>query len=148
MVRCVHLWVTQGRVGTFMHPCCATVACPNTPLMELKEQIRGTSGREEEKETRVDLQGKQEVTHFWWLIWKCECCCLFFKLSGWVPLITHAQCTGLWVGLIFGHPTSCAFSLPRQLQGSVPWQTCWTHCNWVSSSIFERVFWRNNHNSS
>lgn len=44
-----------------MHLCCATVACPNTPLMELKEQIRGTSGREEEKETRVDLQGKQEV---------------------------------------------------------------------------------------
>lgn len=45
---------------------------------------------------------------------------------------THALCIGLWVGLLFGHPTFCALALPRQLQGSVLWQTYWTYCNWVS----------------
>lgn len=148
MVRCAHRWVIQGRVGTFRQTdlCCATVACSNTPLMELKEQIRATAAQgrwEEEQYIHVDLQRKQEVTNFWWLLCKCECCCLFF-LSCLLATIhtigeyfTHALCIGLWVG----HHTACVLALPRQLQGSVPWQTCWTHCNWVS------YLWSYGHNS-
>ncbi len=160
MVRCAHLWVIQERVGTFRQTdlSCATVACPNTPLMELKEQIRGTSaqGGGKRRTFMLTCRGNKKSQIFnGWSVCN-ECCCLLSCWAGSIHTIeeyfTHALCIGLWVGPIFGHHTSRVLALPRQLQGSVPWHTCWTHCNWVSFFVklwhFWRSFWSNNYNSS
>lgn len=64
---------------------------------EWTDQRHLCTGREDDKDIHVDLQGNQEVTHLWWLIWKCECFSFFFKLFGWVPLIgVIYPCTVHW----------------------------------------------------
>lgn len=149
MVRCAHLWVIQGRVGTFRQTdlCCATVACPNTPLMELKEPGRG-----KRRTFMLTCRGNKKSQ-----IFNCWSVCVNVVGLGAIHTVeeyfTHALCIGLWEGPVFGHHTSCVLTIPRQLQGTVPWQTCcWTHCNWVSYlwsyGIFEGFFLSNNHNSS